>query len=54
MTKPKSLTLRPDEIPRLLRPSGLVVIPCKEQPQIISTVEDDWAFFVSYTTTKTN
>jgi hypothetical protein len=31
MTKPLSLTLRPAEIPRLLRPSGLVVLPVKQR-----------------------
>lgn len=29
----KTLTLRPAEVPRFLRPSGLVVIPCKVQPE---------------------
>lgn len=31
--KPKHLTLRPGEVARFLRPSGLVVIPCKKQPE---------------------
>lgn len=30
--KPEYFTLRPAEVARFLRPSGLVVIPCKEQP----------------------
>lgn len=34
-TKPKHLTLRPAEVARFLRPSGLVVIPLKDQPGIV-------------------
>lgn len=30
--RPKHLTLRPNEVARFLRPSGLVILPCKEQP----------------------
>ncbi len=38
--KPLSLTLTPNEVPRFLRPSGLVLLPLKEQP----TREDDGSY----------
>lgn len=36
--RPKHLTLRPAEVARFLRPSGLVVLPCDPQPVGWSTI----------------